>query len=97
MIETTVNPENIKYVIVRKFCGYNPTSYEYVSQLAHEFKGAKEVVGYLPLANAIHYDSEEEAAAVLSSQPEWVQRDHKVLPFIKIGSYCTLCDRRRAL
>ena len=89
MNKTNVCPENIKYVIVRKFCGHHAESYDFVSTLAHEFAGCKEVVGYLPLRNAIHYDSEEEAAQALAFQPEWVQRDHQVRPFTKIGTYCT--------
>lgn len=73
--------ENTKYVIVRKLGGFDKTKYDFVSQLAHEFKGKKEVVGYLDLANALHYDSAEEALAVLRTQPEWVRNDHEVMPF----------------
>ena len=53
--------ENTKYVIVRMSGGFNKTKCDFVSQLAHEFKGKTEVVGYLDLKNALHFDTAEEA------------------------------------
>ena len=73
--------ENTKYVIVRMSGGFNKTKYDFVSQLAHEFKGKTEVVGYLDLKNALHFDTAEEALEVLRSQPEWVRNNHEVMPF----------------
>ena len=90
MNKTNVCPENIKYVIVRKFCGYHAESYDFVAQLAHEFAGCKEAVGYLPLRHAIHFDTKEEAARVLATQPEWVKNDHTIRAFTKIDTYCAV-------
>ena len=79
-----------KYVIVQKFRGFSEEKYEFVSQLAHEFKGMKEVVAYTNLENALHYDSEEAAAEALANQPEWVREGHKIKAFSKFGTYCSL-------
>ena len=90
MIKTNIDPKFIKYVLVMKYCGYHSCNYEFISQLAHEFAGKKEAIGYSTLEHAIHFDSEEEAAKVLATQPEWVQKGHEIRPFTKIGTYCAV-------
>lgn len=80
----------IKYVIVRNLCGYDKRKYDFISTLAHEFKGKKEVIGYTDLKHAIHFDSIEEAKSTLMSQPEWVREGHKVLPFEIFFGECYL-------
>lgn len=90
MIKTTIDPKFIKYVLVMKYCGFYAHNYEFISQLAHEFAGKKEVIGYSTLEHAIHFDSEEEALAALAAQPDWVKEKHKVQPFTKIGTYCAV-------
>lgn len=80
----------IKYVIAEIYGGYSEAKYEFVAQLAHEFKGMKEVVGYLPLEHAIHFNSEAEAKAALETQPSWVKERHKVVAFMKYGHICSL-------
>ena len=72
---------NIRYAIVKNFCGYDKMKYDFISTLSHEFAGAKEVIGYTDLKNALHFTSAEEATSVLESQPKWVREGHKVIPF----------------
>ena len=37
--------DDVRYVIVRKLGGFDKMKSDFVSQLAHEFKGMKEAVG----------------------------------------------------
>ena len=90
MIKTNIDPQYIKYVLVMKHCGYHAHNYEFVSELAHEFAGKTEVISYSPLEHAIHFDSEEKAAATLATQPDWVREKHEIRPFTKIGTYCAV-------
>ena len=83
-----ISEDNVKYVITRKgTCNRNDC--DFISTLAHEFAGEKEVVGYLDLENAIQYETEKEAVDILNKQPEWVKDKHVVKPFKKyvFGSY----------
>lgn len=85
LVEYNTNPEqllrDVKYVIVRNHsCNY------IVSQLAHDFKGSKEVVAYVPEEHlsecSLIFDSEEQASNTLNSQPKWVKEQHKVRKII---------------
>lgn len=83
-----ISKDNLKYVIARKgTCNRNDC--DFISTLAHEFAGEEEVVGYLDLENALHYESEKEALEILNNQPEWVKNNHIAKPFEKFvfGSY----------
>lgn len=80
---------DIKYVISRKHCNDRNT-YDFISSLAHEFEDEKDVIGYLDLNNALHYDTEENATKILISQPEWVRNNHEVIAFEKSVMGCYL-------
>lgn len=73
--------EDVKYVIVTKCAGSDKRKYEFVSELAHEFKGMKQVIGYADLERALHFDTLEDAKRTLASQPEWVKGFHDIIPF----------------
>jgi hypothetical protein len=75
-----ISEDNVKYVIARKgTCNSNDC--DFIRTLAHEFAGEKEVVGYLDLKNALHFESEKGALDILNKQPEWVKGKHVVKPF----------------
>ena len=47
-----------------------------IYRLAHEFAGETDVISItLSLKEALLYNTETEAQAVLNTQPEWVKRD----------------------
>ena len=67
----------IMYVIAQ--LGHpNPAQYRFISTLAHEFKGHKEVLGYSDLKNALKWDSREIAEKHLEELPDWAKDKHRV-------------------
>ena len=78
----------IKYAVARKHYE-NEYSYDYVSQFAHYFAGEDDVVSYIDLKNAVHFDTENQAKDVLANEPEWVQKHHVIVPFLD-RSYCCI-------
>lgn len=74
--------DGVKYAIAKKYHGC-ASNYSYISTLAHEYADEKDVIGYLDLQNALHFDSKEEAEQVLETQPEWVKNKHKIISAIR--------------
>ena len=62
----------------------SPDKYSFLSQLQHEFAGAKEALGYSTLDNALKWDTEEKAIQHLNELPEWAKGKHQV---IKVENY----------
>lgn len=91
-----INENDFKYAIARKYYG-SKSSYDFISSLAHEFAGKKEVIGYLDLSNALYYDTQEQAENILKSQPEWVRNSHIVIPFEKLPWGCFLNNKKSKL
>jgi len=82
--------DKVMYVIA---CSGHPnrTHYSFVSTLAHEFKGKKEVLGYSNLDDALKWDSREIAEKHLKELPDWAKGKHTVHPVCKCAfgwDYC---------
>lgn len=77
-----MNLDNIKYVIAQKYYRHKE-DYCFVKTLAHEFEGENEVIGYLPLKDALHFNTKKEAEDALKTQPKWVREKHIAIPFEK--------------
>ena len=77
---------NTKYAIAKK---HFKSAYDsdFISTLAHEFAGEKEVLGYMQLKDAIHFDTVEEAKSTLSNLPSWALDSHGVVEFRNFGIY----------
>ncbi len=63
-----------------------PCELKFISTLAHEFKGEKEVLGYTDLDNALKWDTREQAKKILSKLPDWAKGRHEV---VKVVGDCT--------
>lgn len=77
-----VSKERIKFVIANRRI-FDKTKYDFVSQLQHEFAGEKEVLSFVNLNNALHFDSMEKAVKTYMEQPLWVRERCTVIPFDK--------------
>lgn len=87
--EYKIPKEYIRYAIANKW-SYDPHKYDFVSTLAHEFKGENEVLGFSALKDAIHFDDKETALEVFANQPAWVHEKCEVIAFEKRYGNCYL-------
>ena len=53
-------------------------SCSFISELSHEFKGYKEVLGYNNLDNALKWETEGFAKKHLAELPDWAKNKHRV-------------------
>ncbi|WP_342759455.1 hypothetical protein [Kineothrix sedimenti] len=80
---------DVKYAIARTHYR-NANSFDFISELAHNYGGEEDIIGYSPLQEALHYNSRAEAINILDSQPEWVKNRNIIISFkesVIIGYY----------
>lgn len=74
--------ENIKFVIATKGV-FDKNKYDFVSRLQHEWAGENDVLSFIDLKNALHFDTYKEAVKTYMEQPSWVHKRCVVIPFEK--------------